>query len=83
METFCSVALGFFAAVGVCLLGAGIFRRARAKRGTFVRICFTREQAEGDSPPDVIYVVRTECEAEEVIDRLCRADGRKIFIKRE
>ncbi|MBP5156077.1 MAG: hypothetical protein J6252_05795 [Clostridia bacterium] len=83
MELFCTVALAFFAAVGVCLLGAEARRRLRAKKESFVRVCFTAEKAEGDDPPDVIYVVRTECEAEEVIRRLCRADGRKIFIKRE
>ncbi|MBR4799832.1 MAG: hypothetical protein IK047_06210 [Clostridia bacterium] len=83
MELLGKVALAFFAAAGVCLLGAEILRRIRTKKESLIRVCFTRERAEGDCPPDVIYIVRTECEAEEVVRRICKAEDRRIFIKRE
>ncbi|MBR4798714.1 MAG: hypothetical protein IK047_00480 [Clostridia bacterium] len=83
MELLGTVALAFFAALGVCLLGAEILRRTRAKKASFIRISFVPERADTRRPPDVIYVVRTEYEAEEVIRRICRADGRKTVIRRE
>lgn len=81
MSVFASVFLAMLAALGVALAVLELLRKARAKKASFVCLCFREELLEGGLP-DMLLVCRTDAEQEEIIRRVCAEESRKVYIKR-
>jgi len=82
MSIFASVALSVLAALGVALAFLDFLRVHRAKKESFICLCFREELLYTDALPDMLIICRTDAEQEEVIRRVCDKDGRRVFIKR-
>jgi hypothetical protein len=76
-----SVFVAALAALGVALAVLEFVRAHRAKRASFICICFEESVPEGRLP-DMLVICRTEAEQEEVIRRVCNGESRKVYIKR-
>jgi len=70
--------LSMLAALGVALAFLDFMRRGKAKKASYVCICFTEEF---DKPPDMIIICRNDAEQEEIIRRIGDAENRRIYIK--
>ena len=81
MSVLYMVIISMFAALGVTLIALEFLRSFRAKKTSYVCVCF-REELLGDAKPDMLIICRTETEEEEIIRRLCVGEDRKVFIKR-
>jgi hypothetical protein len=81
MSVFGSVILAVLASLGVALAVLEILRNVRAKRASFICVCFREELLE-DGLPDMLVICRTDAESEEVIRRVCASESRKAYIKR-
>lgn len=81
MSVFGSVFLSMLAAMGVALAVLEFVRIRRAKKASFVCLCFREELLNG-ALPDMLIICRTDAEQEEVIRRVCAEDSRKVFLKR-
>ncbi len=81
MSVFGEVILAVLAAMGVTLVILEILRKSRAKKASFICVCFREELLEGGLP-DMLVICRTDAEQEEVIRRVCVGESRKVFIKR-
>ena len=82
MSIFTSVLLSVLAAVGVALTVLDFFRAHRARKESFICLCFREELVENNALPDMLIICRTDAEQEEVIRRVCDKDGRRVYIKR-
>lgn len=72
--------MAMLAALGVALMLLELFRFCRAKKASYTCLCFREELLESGEP-DMIVIVRTEKEADEVMRRICADEERKIYIK--
>lgn len=72
------VALAFVCSV--CSLAVRLYSACSQKRGETVYIYF--DEPTRDVRPDLIVVCRTECEKDEVVQRICMQDDRKKYIER-
>ena len=81
MAIFCNVFLAMPASLGVMLAVLEFVRASRAKKATFICLCFREELLDGGKP-DMLVICRTDAEQEEVIRRVCADEGRKVYIKR-
>lgn len=81
MSVFGSVLLATFSALGVVLSVLEFLRIKKAKKASFICLCF-REDLLEDGLPDMLIICRTDAEQEEVIRRVCASDTRKVFLKR-
>lgn len=81
MTILYDVLLATLAALGVILAVLEFVRVSRAKRASFVCLCFREELLDG-AKPDVLIICRTDAEQDEVIRRVCADESRKVYIKR-
>lgn len=81
MAILYDVLLATLAALGVILAVLEFVRVSRAKRASFVCLCFREELLDG-AKPDVLIICRTDAEQDEVIRRVCADESRKVYIKR-
>ncbi len=81
MSVFGSVTLAVFAAIGISLVILEILRKSRAKRSSFICVCFREDLLDGGAP-DMLVICRTDAEMDEVIRRVCVNESRKAYIKR-
>ena len=56
-------------------------RVSRAKKASFICLCFDEKLLDG-AKPDMLIICRTDAEQEEVIRRVCSDEARKVYIKR-
>ncbi len=75
-----NILMAAFAALGVALSCLEFFRRARAKRASFVCLCFREDLIDGGSP-DMLIICRTDADEEEIIKRIGKHDPRQIYLK--
>jgi hypothetical protein len=81
MAIFLEVFLAALASLGVILAVLEFVRVSRAKRASFICLCFREELLNG-AKPDMLVICRTDAEQEEVIRRVCADESRKVYIKR-
>ena len=81
MSVFGSVVLAALASLGIALAVLEVLRNARAKRASFICVCFREDLLEGGLP-DMLVICRTDADQDEVIRRVCANDSRKVYIKR-
>lgn len=81
MAILYDVLLATLAALGVILAVLEFVRVSRAKKASFVCLCFREELLDG-AKPDVLIICRTDAEQDEVIRRVCADESRKVYIKR-
>ncbi|MBQ3229817.1 MAG: hypothetical protein IJO64_04805 [Clostridia bacterium] len=81
MVVFLEVFISMLAALGVTLSIIELSRCRRAKKASFVCVCFKEELLE-NGLPDMLVICKNDAEQEEIIRRVCTSDGRKAFIKR-
>lgn len=81
MWIFAHVFLSALAALGVALSVLEIAERMEARRKKYACLCFEKVD-NGENLPDMIIICRTQAEEEEIIERICAEDKRKVFIKR-
>lgn len=81
MSLFITVVFSVLASLGVALTLLEILRRYRAKKESFVCICFREELLE-EEKPDMLIVCKSDAEVEEIIKRVSDGDPRKVYIKR-
>lgn len=81
MSVFGSVLLATFSVLGLVLSVVEFLRISRAKKASFICLCF-REDLLENGIPDMLIICRTDAEQEEIIRRVCAEDGRKVFLKR-
>jgi hypothetical protein len=81
MAIFRDVLLAALASLGVILAVLEFVRASRAKRVSFICLCFDEKLLDG-AKPDVLIICRTDAEQEEVIRRVCSDEARKVYIKR-
>ena len=81
MSVFGSVLVAMLAALGVALSALELVRKSRAKRESFICLCFREELLDGGLP-DMLIICRTDAEQEEIIRHICSEDPRKVFLKR-
>lgn len=81
MSVFGSVFVAMLAALGVALTALEFLRRSKAKKTSFICLCFSEELLE-NAKPDMLVICRTDAEQEEVIRRVCADEARKVYIKR-
>ncbi len=82
MSIFAGVFLSMLAAMGVALAVLDFLRVRRARRASFICLCFREELIDESALPDMLVICRTDAEQEEVIRRVCDNDGRRVYIKR-
>ena len=82
MSAAVTVILAFFAAAGAAVLAVELVRWCLLGRSEFTAVCFDEKILNGESKPDMIYIVRTDRECDEIIKRICESEERRIFIKR-
>lgn len=80
MSVIGSIFISLLAALGVALTALEFIRRARAKKSTFISLCF-REDLLEDGKPDMIIICRNDAEQEEIIRRIGERDERRIYLK--
>lgn len=80
MYIFMDILIAMLAALGVTLAVLEFFRCRRAKKASFVCVCFKEELLE-NGLPDMLVICRNDAEQEEIIRRICAKDGRKAYIK--
>lgn len=73
------VFIAMLAALGVALSFLELWRILKARKNSYICVCF-KEEFDGDQKPDVIYICRTELEQEEILRRVCDGDERKAYI---
>lgn len=81
MSVLGSVLLATFSVLGLVLSVVEFLRISRAKKASFICLCF-REDLLENGIPDMLIICRTDAEQEEIIRRVCAEDGRKVFLKR-
>ena len=81
MSVFGSVLLATFSVLGLVLSVIEFLRISRAKKTSFICLCFREELLE-DGLPDILIICRTDVEQEEVTRRVCAEDPRKVYLKR-
>ena len=81
MMYLCNVIFASLAALGVILITQEYLRTARAKKASFICLCF-REELLDEARPDMLIICRTDAEQEEIIRRVCADEERKVYIKR-
>lgn len=81
MSVFGSVFISMLAALGVALAMLELLRKFRAKKASFICLCFREDLLEGGKP-DMLIICRTDAEQEEVLRRICAEENRRVFIKR-
>lgn len=81
MSLLITVVFSVLASLGVALTLLEILRRYRAKKESFVCICFREELLES-AKPDMLIVCKSDAEVEEIIKRVSDGDARKVYIKR-
>ena len=81
MAIFCQVFLALLASLGMMLAVLEFVRNSRAKKATFICLCFNEELLYG-AKPDMLVICRTYAEQEEIIRRICVDEARKVYIKR-
>jgi hypothetical protein len=81
MSVFGSVLLATFSVLGLVLSVIEFLRISRAKKTSFICLCFREELLTGGLP-DMLIICRTDAEQEEVIRRVCAEDSRKVYLKR-
>ncbi len=81
MSLFGSIFVAMLASIGVALSMLEILRSYRARKTSFVCLCFREELIDGGMP-DMLIICRTDCEQEEVIRRVCDGESRRVYIKR-
>ncbi|MBQ1205710.1 MAG: hypothetical protein IIW39_03940 [Clostridia bacterium] len=81
MAIFLEVFLAALASLGVILAVLEFVRVSRAKKASFICLCFSEELLNG-AKPDMLVICRTDAEQEEVIRRVCADESRKVYIKR-
>lgn len=74
------IIISALAALGVALPCLEFSRRAKAKRSSYVCLCF-REDLIDSGAPDMIIICRTDTDEEEIIKRIGKRDQRQIFLK--
>lgn len=80
MTVFGIILLAMFAALGVALSALELARHIKARKATFVCLCFREELINGGSP-DMLIICRTDAEEEEIIRRIGQTDERRIYLK--
>lgn len=80
MSVIGSIFISLLAALGVALTALEFIRRARAKKSTFISLCFREDLLEGGKP-DMIIICRNDAEQEEIIRRIGERDERRIYLK--
>ena len=75
------VFLAALASLGITLAALEFIRRSRAKKTSFICLCFREELLNG-AKPDMIVICRTDAEQEEIIRRACADEVRKVYVKR-
>ncbi len=81
MSVFGGIFVAMLAALGVALTALELLRRSRARRESFICLCFREELLDG-ALPDMLIICRTDAEQEEIIRRVCAEDPRRVFLKR-
>ncbi len=81
MAIFHDVLLATLASLGVILAVLEFVRVSRAKKASFICLCFDEKLLDG-AKPDMLIICRTDAEQEEVIRRVCSDEARKVYIKR-
>lgn len=81
MSVFGNIVLAVLASLGVALTVLELLRKSRAKKASFICVCFDEELLNGGAP-DMLVICRSDAETEEVIRRVCIGESRKVFIKR-
>jgi len=74
------IVISALAALGVALSCLEFLRRAKAKRSSYVCLCF-REDLIDSGAPDMIIICRTDTDEEEIIKRIGKRDQRQIYLK--
>ena len=80
MFLFGSILLSLLAALGVALAFLEFMRKAKAKRTSFICLCFDEEFLD-KGKPDMLIICRTDADQEEIIKRIGKQDERNIFFK--
>ena len=80
MLLFGNIIMAMLAALGVALAFLEFMRRAKAKRSTYICLCF-REDLIEDGVPDMLIICRTDADQEEIIQRIGKCEQRKIYLK--
>ena len=81
MSLFMNIVVSVFASLGIALSLLEILRRSRAKKESFICVCFREELLE-NAKPDMLIVCKSDAEVEEIIKRVSDGDPRKVYIKR-
>lgn len=81
MYIFLDIFISMLAALGVALAILEFCRCRRAKKASFVCVCFKEELLE-NGLPDMLIICRNDAEQDEILRRICAKDGRKAYIKR-
>ena len=81
MAIFLEVFLAALASLGVILAVLEFVRVSRAKKASFICLCFSEELLNG-AKPDMLVICRTDAEQDEIIKRICGNDSRNVYIKK-
>jgi len=82
MYIFCCVFLSVLASIGVVLAGIEFIRAYRAKRTEYICVCFDEALLDSENKPDMLIICRSDAEQEEIINRICDGESRKVYIKK-